>query len=225
MITPPNQAMRHKRDIIDEVLSRRTRHMRRVPRLDQTERRLSDLDGGIHFLQRNTNIPLRHRREMYRHTPVALIAITEGYCKMLYRDLIDSGDPFLSNAKSFDIRLDLNTLIATHQRSVTIGEIIAHQLPHSSLGDIESHLSIILGQNFPTEFTKRLKAEDAIIGGEIFEKQLRRFIVYTFKQRHIYCHELATTVFPRQYEPQTLIKAFRVFIRFIDEHVSAVTKT
>ena len=214
--------MRPKRDIIDEVLSRRTRHMQRVPRLDQTERRLFDLDGGIYFLQKNTSIPLRHRREMYRHVPVALIAITEGYCKMLYRDLIDSGEPFLSNAKGFkEVRLDLDALIATHQRAVTIGEIVAQQLSHSSLGDIESHLSVILGQDFPAEFTKRLIAEDASIGGEVFQKQLRRLVVYTFRQRHIYCHELATTVAPRQYELRTMIKAFRVFIRLIEEHARA----
>ncbi|HEY5753707.1 MAG TPA: hypothetical protein VIT21_11205 [Chthoniobacterales bacterium] len=214
--------MRKKRDIIDEVLSRRTRHMHRVPRLDQTEHRLVDLDGGIYFLQRDTSIPLRHRRELYRHVPVALIAITEGYCKMLYRDLIDSGDPFLSNAKSFkDIRFDLEALVATHQRLATIGEIVAQQLSHSSLGDMESHLSVVLGQDFPAEFSKRLKAEDATIGGEVFQTQLRRLIVYTFRQRHIYCHELATRVSPRQYELRTMIKAFRVFIRLIDEHATA----
>lgn len=141
---------------------------------------------------------------------------------MLYRDLIDAGEPFLTNAKGFkDVRLDLDSLIATHHRGVTIGEIVAQQLPHSSLGDIETNLSILLAQDFSAEFTKRLKAEDATIGGEAFQTTLRRMVVYTFQQRHIYCHELATTVVPRRYEFSTAIKVFRVFLILLNDHADA----
>jgi len=214
-----------KRDIIGEVISRRARHLKRIPRLTQTERRIYDLEGACYFLERHPDIPTRHKRELYRHVPVALIAITEGYCKMLYRDLIDSGEPFLSNAKQFkDVRLDIDALIATHSRAVTVGEIISHQLSHNNLGDIESNLSLLLAQDFPAEFTKRLQNEDLLSGHTIFSTHLRRQLVYTFRQRHIYCHELATTVYPRRYETETSIKVFRVFFHLLEEHISEATK-
>ena len=217
--------MKSKRDVIAEVLSRKERHFKKIPRLTQTERRFFDLEGAIYLLNRQSDFPARHKRELYRHVPVALIAISEGYFRMLYRDLIDSGEPYLSAAGNFrDVKLDITSLVGAQKRSITLGDLISHQLGHSSLGDIESNLSILLNQDFSIEFTKRLKNEDGGDPKAIFEKQLRRLIVYIFSQRHIYCHELATTVSPRKYELETSIKAFRVYISLIEMHIAEYTK-
>src|SRR5689334_7105415 len=105
--------MRARRDLIWELADRRSRHLVRVPRFEQTKRRLYDLEGALYFLQRRkASIPPRHKRELYRHFPVALVAVAEGHFKMLYRDLIDSGEPFLTRAKGFrDARFDFDSII------------------------------------------------------------------------------------------------------------------
>jgi hypothetical protein len=222
--SPPTKplpvAMPSRRNLVFELAQRRTRHLHGIPRYEQTKRRLYDLEGALYFLQRRPTIPPRHKRELYRYFPVALVAIAEGHFKMLYRDLIDSGEPFLSRAKSLrDIKLDIDSLIGVHQRSVTIGELISQQLPHSSMAHIDAHMSMLLSQDFPKEFQKRVRAEDATIGGTTFQTHMRRLLEEIFRQRHVYCHELATTVRPRLKEVSRFIKVFRVFVQMIEEHV------
>jgi hypothetical protein len=141
--------MTRRRNLVFELVLRRARHFQRIPRFEQTKRRLSDLGGPLGYLQRRAIIPLRHKRELYRYFPVAVVAIIEGHFKMLYSELIDSGEPFLSNARGFrDVKFDLDSLVGVRQRSVSIGELIANQLPHSSMSHIDSHMSTLLNQDF-----------------------------------------------------------------------------
>jgi hypothetical protein len=210
--------MASNRDIIAELMARRGRQLKRIPRLQQTERRIYDLSGAFHLLNRSKT-PLRYRRE--RYFPIALIAITEGHFRMLYRDLIDSGEPYLSRAAQFkDIRIDSESLVATASKRVSVGEFIAHQLPLSNFWYIESHLSILLDEDFPAEFEKYLIREDATGGHRVFQTHLRRVVVDTFRQRHIFCNELATVVTAKRAEIDNGLQIFRVFIHMIEEHVA-----
>ncbi len=213
--------MSQKRPLIAELVERRSRNLARIPRLEQTRRRLQTLDGSFHSLHGNGTVPRRAKHELLRYFPIALVAITEGHFKMLYRDLIDSGDPFLTNATGFkDIRIDISTLLATSSRTISVGEFIASQLPHNNLAQIEAHLSMLLDQNFSAEFTKRLQREDAIDGQTLFQTHLRQMVIDTFRERHVYCHELASRVLPRAYTVSTYIKVFRVFVELVEEHVA-----
>jgi hypothetical protein len=172
--------MSPRRNLVFELAQRRARLFHRIPRYEQTKRRLYDLEGALYFLQCRPSIPPRHKRELYRYFPVALVAIGEGHFKMLYRDLIDGGEPFASSARGLrDVKFDIDSLIGVRHRSVTIGELIAHQLPHSSMSQIDSHMSTLLSQDFPSEFAKRIRAEDASIGGATFQTRA--------------CYDLATT--------------------------------
>ena len=215
--------MAARRDLLWELAERRSRHFIRVPRYEQTKRRLYDLEGALYFLQRRrSSIPPRHKRELYRHFPVALVAIAEGHFKMLYRDLIDSGEPFLTNAKGFrDAKFDFDTIIALQRRSLSIGELISHQLPFSSMAHIDAQLSTLLAEDFPHEFASRLRREDESIGGTVFQTHMRRLLEELFRQRHVYCHELASTIKPKSIEASTFIKLLRVFLQLVEEHVAA----
>jgi len=140
---------------------------------------------------------------------------------MLYRDLIDSGEPYLARASQFrDIRIDCETLVATASKRVSVGELIAHQLPHNNLGHIEAHLSILLAEDFSAQFQKYLVREDAIDGHTVFQTYLRRYVIDTFKQRHIFCHELATAVAPNRDQIHSALQLFRLFIHMVEEHVA-----
>jgi hypothetical protein len=144
---------------------------------------------------------------------------------MLYGEIIDNGEPFLSRIRELkSLKLDVGDLIATSSRKISIGELISHQLPHNKLSDIEDNLGLLLGEDFGFEFTKRLEREDAKIGGIVFQSHLRRLIIETFRLRHILCHELAPKIALRQYEMGTLIKVFRVFLHMLDDHVKEATK-
>lgn len=55
------------------------------------------------------NSPAQHRTELLRYFPVAVVASIDGYFRARLAELIDAGDPFLSNAVSKypDIKLDM----------------------------------------------------------------------------------------------------------------------
>ena len=209
-----------KRDIISEVLARRGRQWKRIPRLQQTFRRLEDLTGALGLLKKSS-IPLRYRRELYRYFPIALIAITEGHMRMLYRDLINLGEPYLPRITEFkDLRIDSAALIATASKHVSVGELIAHQLSHNNLSDIEFNLSTLLNEDFRAEFDKDLVREDTEGGHRLFQTFLRRFVADTFKQRHIFCHELATIFLPKYLTIDKSLRLFWIFLVMIEEHVA-----
>lgn len=215
--------MAAKRDILTEIEKRRERLFFRIPRLDQARRRLSALMRAADYLRSRTKgaVSPTITRELHRHFPVALVAVSEGYFRMLYQELIDSGEPYRSNARQFgDVRLDVHTFLGSHSGLASAGEIIAHQLPHNNPGQMEANLSILLGEDFSATFRARLAEEDLQLGGgTLFQKQLLELIHRTFALRHTYCHELATRfpVSPRM--SGTFIKAFIMWIHMVDEHV------
>jgi hypothetical protein len=210
-----------KRDIIAEIDRRRTRHHIRVPRYNQTKRRLDALVGAYQYVAPKTSgIPLEFRKELHRYFPIALVAITEGHFKSLYRDLIDSGDPYLRNATSLKyVRFDFASAAAMANRGVTLGEIVAQQLPHNNLTDIEANMSALLNEDFGQTFRDRILREDATQSQTTFQRWMRRIIDSIFEVRHIYCHELATKRPPLIHEGRMCISIVRVFLQMVEEHL------
>jgi hypothetical protein len=209
---------------LNALLEKRARHFKRMPRLQQMDRRYFELFRAFKAAQGAKSIARRSRRELCRYFPIALVALIEGYLKMLYRDLIDSGEPFLSNAKNFrDIRASLDALIETRKNTLSLGEFISEQLSHNSLGQIESNLGILLGQDFGFEFTRRLKQDDAEAGHTVFQTHLRRVLVELFRQRHVFCHELAPRAHADPHLVETMFKVTRVFLQIVEEHVWELT--
>ena len=87
--------------------------------------------------------------EALRYCPVGLVACIEAYFRAAIRQLIDSGDPFLKRAASFDrIPFDFRIVTAIHGRTISLGGLVAHLLPLSSKKDINSSMSTLLGIDF-----------------------------------------------------------------------------
>src|SRR5437773_6578786 len=82
---------------------------------------------------------------------------SEGYFRMVYRDLIDFGDPYLRNSASFkDLSLGHEAIYAIHGKRTTIGEIIAHQLSHNNVGDITKNMDALTGGDFMAAVKREL---------------------------------------------------------------------
>ncbi len=92
----------------------------------------------------------KSQSELTRYFPVALIACIEGYFRMAIKDLIDAGEPFLTNAEkpASCLKLDFSVLLANHGQAITVGELVAHGVSLSRLEHIESALSNLLGAGF-----------------------------------------------------------------------------
>lgn len=169
-----------------------------------------------------------HTEELIRYFPVALIACVEGYFRMAIKDIIDAGEPYLSNAEkpASSIRLDFSVLRAVHGKAITVGELVAHGVQLSRLEHIEAALSTILG----TGFLKGLETVKDRWAHEIEGKEVAPIlenpsdvfanVARTFELRHIICHEIASAYEIEIEEVASCFESCVSFLRASDEFIS-----
>jgi uncharacterized protein YecT (DUF1311 family) len=147
---------------------------------------------------------------------------------MVIRELVDVGEPYLSNAEKLasSIKLDFATLRAVHGKKITVGELVAHALPLSSLKYVEGALSNLLGRSFLQELRTTTDRWSHEIKGEPIASILTKpdavysDVARTFELRHIICHELASA---HQIEADEVARCFEscvAFLRASDECIS-----
>lgn len=110
--------MGRTRDIIEEIAEVRGRR--------QFSSAMAELPSRLFALEHSFKIYGKSNTELIRYFPVALIACVEGYFRMVIRELVDTGEPYLSNAEkpAASIKLDFTTLRAIHGKEITVGELI-----------------------------------------------------------------------------------------------------
>ncbi|HEX2091991.1 MAG TPA: hypothetical protein VHG28_06290 [Longimicrobiaceae bacterium] len=188
--------MARKRDYLVEILEKRSRLHRRSHRFEQFKMRFSPIWDAYEFLRVHGKQVPHVRAELLKYISIGIVACLEGYFRTVIRDLIDAGPPYQDNVRKLEeIRLDLGTVVGMGREKISPGEFISHLLPLSSLDDINRHMTTIMGADF-LDVIKRVpdpRTGDTIaeIAGGIFE-QIRT----AFRQRHIFCHELAPKVQP-----------------------------
>jgi hypothetical protein len=215
--------MSKKRDLIAEILDRRTRHPKRTVRWSQLMNRVEPLLLSLHHVL--TKAPTKHscRTELLRYFPIAIIAASEGYFRLVYRDLIDFGNPYLQNAAAFkDLRLGHEAICAIHGRQTTVGQFIAHQLSHNRLGDILANMDALTGDNFKVAVQQRLDAQASRSTEPTMESMVFKFVARTFDLRHIFCHELAPLLAPNATEIDHCFRAMVAFLYCSESHVQTL---
>lgn len=144
------------------------------------------------------------RAELEQYIPIRAIACIEGYFRLVYADLIDSGDPYRNNAASkFERKFSIETALSLQANSISIGEFIAHFLPLSSFEDIKSTMNQLIGDDFLKLFKEKrddLPVQQALPGFDTFA-ELVSSIKGIFEVRHIYCHEIAMVDTPKFVSP------------------------
>jgi hypothetical protein len=183
--------MAKRRDFIEDILERQNRHAKRTDRWGQLMKRIEGLLWGLNHTGRKAPKKNGCQAELLRYFPIGIVAASEGYFRLVYRDLINFGDPFLRNAANFkDLRLGHEAIYAIHGRRTTVGEIIAHQLPHNGLADITRNMDALTGGDLMAAVCHELENATAQI---VEISWVPKFVVRTFELRHIFCHELATS--------------------------------
>lgn len=143
------------------------------------------------------NYPLKHRDELLRYFPIAVVAAIDGYFRTRLSQLIDSGEPFLSNAVNSypNVTLDTPLAVAIASKRVSLGELLMHSMTINSFEALVQIVNRITGfSNFLDEIAKikpmHLDAKDnerIVRDPAVTWKYLGR----VFGTRHILCHELA----------------------------------
>lgn len=143
------------------------------------------------------NAPEKHREELLRYFPIAVVAAIDGYFRARLARLVDSGEPFLSNAVKAYPNVTLDTVLAgaIAARTVSLGELLMHPVTMSGFDTLIQVVTKITGvANFLEELAKikpthlDAKKDDRIIRDS---KETWVHLGKVFTLRHILCHELA----------------------------------
>ena len=212
--------MSKTRNIIEEIAQVRQRRMFGMA--------IAELPFRLSAIERAFKEHDPKNEELTRYFPVALVACIESYFRLAIKELIDAGEPFLTNAEkpASVLKIDFAVVRAIHGKTVTVGELVGHSVPISRLDHIESSLSSLFGSSFLTQMrtiTDRwahevrgapnapiLSAPDEVFAG----------VKRTFEMRHIICHEIASAHELHYDEVASCFECCLSFLRAADELIS-----
>jgi Lysozyme inhibitor LprI len=212
--------MSRTRDIIQEIADIRQRR--------RFGSAMAELPLRLFALEHAFKIHDKSESELTRYFPVALVACVEGYFRMAIKDLVDTGEPFLTNAEkpASSLKLDFSVLRAVHGKAITVGELIAHGVSLSRLEHIEGALSSLVGTGFLQALRATTDRWAHEVQGEpsmpILSKPDEVFadVARTFESRHIICHEIASAYAFESGEVARCFESCVAFLRAADEFIS-----
>lgn len=177
-----------------------------------------DASWRMSSLLQTFNNPLKHRDELVRYFPIAVVATIDGYFRARLASLIDSGEPFLSNAIVAypNVTLDTQLAVAIAAKKVSLGELLTNSFNISSFESLIQIVSRVTGSR---DFLKQLeeikpshldtKERDRVIRDpKTTWGQLGR----VFELRHILCHELAADLEIDDSDTRTLLITAQQFM-------------
>lgn len=165
--------------------------------------------------------------EILRYFPIGAVAAIESYFRAAYAEMIDAGEPYSSRIEPLvkDLRIDWRAVRAIEGKTVTSGEVIAHSLALSGLGDIQRVMNCLLDIDFlcalrstpPLSVTRG----DEEIGLERTRaEQCFKYVSRAFELRHIFAHESATSVEVDELEIFACLNWCQSFLRAAGELLS-----
>ena len=168
--------------------------------------------------------------ELLRYFPIALVACMESYFRLAIKELIDSGEPYLSRSRDLlsKERYDFEILKGLHGQTVSIGEVISHHPSINNLKQVLHLMNTLMEGEFRSKICSvhdrwavevKKKAKQPIIedANETF-----RYVEESFQLRHIFCHELATAKDVQDEDIRKCIDHTELFLRASDAVVSEI---
>jgi hypothetical protein len=89
--------------------------------------------------------------EVYRHFPVAGIAVLESAFRGLIAAIVDTDGAYLERGLMLakdKVRASIEVLAAIHRKSVSLGELVAYGLPFNSIATMEAPLTSLFREDF-----------------------------------------------------------------------------
>ncbi len=208
-----------RRDYIAEIVERRSREPQ-SERWDMFLQRFRSFAPTYKHILTDTDVPDEIHIELLRYIPIVCVAWFQGYFRLVYRDLLDAGEPFLSNAtRCADIRLNIEHLSAVISNKVSAGDFISHLLPVGSPDEIFSTLNKLLDHDLTDRVMSQiLPGRNATIREDT--PAILDSIKEAFRTRHIFCHEVAPIVDLDKSKARAFINYTFVFIGVTDSLIS-----
>lgn len=155
--------------------------------------------------------------------PMRAVTLLEVFCREWIARLIDHGAPFLENSaelvKVANLKLDFSVFQAVHRARVTFGELVAYSVSVNSVGDLQKHLSRVLGGDLFEAIQRTHDRVDVEMLGKpaipiiTDVDKLRRALARVYEVRHIVTHEFPATPVYSADEVGPLLEAAVEFVR------------
>lgn len=177
-------------------------------------------------LLQSFNDPVRHHAELLKYYPIAVVAAIQGYFRSRLADLIDKGEPFLSNAIVFSpqVKVDVSMAGAIAAGKLTFGQMLMHSISINSFGELVSVLSVISGQKDVLEQISRVAYPSLgkAARGKLMSdpEESWRLLGQAFEKRHILSHELATDLQLDREEIKRLLLMAQEFMQAAAEWIA-----
>lgn len=176
----------------------------------------------LHYLkQALKQLDEQSEPELYRHFPVAAIAILEACFRSFVSSVVDAGGAYLERGLVISkdkLRASIDILAAVHRKTVSLGELVAYGLPFSSVANLEGPICILLDTQFKSLVANAINPhfvrwdvsgdESSTVRPLIVPdvEALFRGLARTFEQRHIFAHEAAPTYTMKFADAQSAIE-------------------
>ena len=169
-------------------------------------------------------------KELLKYFPIAIVACLETFFRLSIKQIIDFGEPYLSNAESIlpKTNIGFDVLKGLHGDAITIGDVISHSISVSNLGHIVSNLNNLLKIDFINEVSNvkdrwaieiDKQPDEPIISNP---DELLKYISKTFELRHIFCHETASNLKLQDKDIEKCFEYSVIFLKASEELINQI---
>ncbi|SEK98919.1 hypothetical protein SAMN05518845_10414 [Variovorax sp. YR750] len=140
--------------------------------------------------------------ELFRHFPVAAVAVLESHFKTTVASIINAGSPYLERGLALAkdrLKSAVDVVPLLHRKSVTIGEVVAHVIPFNAVSSLEAAFRALLDADIKILVAEardpyRLRNGHVSVADTLVASvdDLWRGLALAFERRHILAHEAAT---------------------------------
>lgn len=213
-MTAPAHSMSGKRNLLAEITAKRKR--RNQGRHESLLWRLGELDRAFARVERES--------EALHYFIVAIVACLEGYVRERVAEFLDKGQPYLGRAAKLELpeKWNFDLARAIHDKDMTIGEFVAHQLKISQWDHVHKIMTTLIGKDFCAVLSVVKDRWSIELEGGPDEAMLadpaRAFMdaKEIFEARHIICHEMATAARPPVARLERLFENAALVLRATD---------
>jgi hypothetical protein len=207
-----------KRDRLSEIVAIKQRGGAR-------RRRIADLNDLVQLKKLWAATRDDTREIISNLLPIRIVTLIEVLCRYSLEILIDrESSPYAERAArlKIDLKFDFDMVQGLQGRLITLGQLIAHAVPLSNVGNIATAFSTLLDtdlfQLLATTRT-RLSIEHDPDGAPIIDDidVLRKRLARLFEVRHILTHEFPSDPPHRPSELDEFLDAAEKFMNALDE--------
>jgi hypothetical protein len=140
--------MINKRDLVREIIEVRERN--------RSGSAQGELWSRIIALEKAYEDFDKDNIELLKYFPVAIVACIESYFRLIVKGIINDGERYLLGASKLaeKAKLDFEILKTFHGQRISLGEFVSYIIRISSLDQIDSVMSVLLGTEYLDKLAK-----------------------------------------------------------------------